>query len=161
MPHYFEISQNRAGDYVARFKYNSETIFVSEGYSSKASALSAIEAVKGSLSEPEIRDESHADEPSIDELIDSTDWTGLGKKINQQDAIKIRKKSESLLKAIIQSDADPQTKIDACKRVEAVILLLDAPNVPWRQVVELLNHSSVTAFLTALNIIQLIIGLAS
>ena len=161
MPHYFEIFQNKAGEYVARFKYNSETIFVSEGYSSKASALNAIDAVKRSLASPEIRDESDAAEPSIYELIDSTDWTGLGKKISQENVIKIRKKTDSLLNAIIQSDADTQTKIDACKRVEAVILLLDAPNVPWRQVVELLNHSSVTAFLTALNIIQLIIGLAS
>src|SRR3546814_8278554 len=74
-----------------------------------------------------------------------------------QDSKKIR----ILFEGNLPVKADSQTKIDACKRVEAVILLLDAPNVPWRQVVELLNHSSVTAFLTALNIIQLIIGLAS
>lgn len=161
MAHYYEIKRNKAGEYVAYFKYNHETIFWSEGYSSIDSARSAISAIKRNGAGSEIRDNAGPDEPTLDQLIDSTDWTGLGKKINKDNVTKIRRKSESLLKAIIQSDADAQTKIDACKRVEAVIVLLEAPNVPWRQVVDLLNHPSVAAFLTALNIIQFIIGLAS
>jgi len=44
--HKFTIKQNKAGEYVAYFKYNSETIFWTEGYSSKASAVNAIESVK-------------------------------------------------------------------------------------------------------------------
>lgn len=46
MAHYFEIKQNKAGEYVVYFKYNSETMFWTEGYASKASAVNAIESIK-------------------------------------------------------------------------------------------------------------------
>lgn len=46
MAHKFTIKQNKAGEYVAYFKYNSETIFWTEGYSSKANAVNAIESIK-------------------------------------------------------------------------------------------------------------------
>ena len=46
MAHYFEIKKNKAGEFVAYFKYNSEPIFWTEGYSSKASAKNAIESIK-------------------------------------------------------------------------------------------------------------------
>src|SRR3546814_10233280 len=42
MAHYFEIKKNKAGEFVAYFKYNSEPIFWTEGYSSKASAQNEI-----------------------------------------------------------------------------------------------------------------------
>jgi uncharacterized protein len=45
MAHKFVIEQNKAGEYVAKFKYNSETIFWTEGYSSKAGARNAIESI--------------------------------------------------------------------------------------------------------------------
>lgn len=46
MAHKFVIEQNKAGEYVAKFKYNSEVIFWTEGYSSKAGAVNAIESIK-------------------------------------------------------------------------------------------------------------------
>ena len=46
MAHYFEIKKNKAGEFVAYFKYNSETMFWTEGYSSRASAVNAIESIK-------------------------------------------------------------------------------------------------------------------
>ena len=46
MAHRFEIKKNGKGEYVAYFKYNSEMMFWTEGYSSKASALNAIESIK-------------------------------------------------------------------------------------------------------------------
>jgi len=46
MAHKFTIKQNKAGEYVAYFKYNSETMFWTEGYSSRASAVNAIESIK-------------------------------------------------------------------------------------------------------------------
>lgn len=46
MAHKFTIKQNKAGEYVAYFKYNSETMFWTEGYSSKTSAKEAIESIK-------------------------------------------------------------------------------------------------------------------
>jgi len=45
MAHTFVIEQNKAGDYVAKFKYNAELIWWTEGYSSKAGAKNAIESV--------------------------------------------------------------------------------------------------------------------
>ena len=38
MAHKFEIYKDKAGEFRVRFKYNSETIFSTEGYASKASA---------------------------------------------------------------------------------------------------------------------------
>ncbi|MDO7841015.1 YegP family protein [Sphingomonas immobilis] len=45
MTHKFVIEQNKAGEYVAKFKYNAETIFWTEGYSSKEAARNAIASV--------------------------------------------------------------------------------------------------------------------
>ena len=45
MAHRFVIEQNKAGEYVAKFKYNSETIFWTEGYSSRSGAQNAIDSI--------------------------------------------------------------------------------------------------------------------
>jgi hypothetical protein len=45
MAHKFVIEKNKAGDYVAKFKYNSETIFWTEGYSSRSGAQNAIDSI--------------------------------------------------------------------------------------------------------------------
>ena len=42
----FRDQEEQGGEYVAYFKYNSETIFWTEGYKSKASAVNAIESIK-------------------------------------------------------------------------------------------------------------------
>lgn len=46
MAHKFVIEKNKAGEFVAKFKYNAEIIFWTEGYSSKAGATNAIESIK-------------------------------------------------------------------------------------------------------------------
>ncbi len=45
MAHRFEIRKNKKGEFVSYFLYNSETIWWTEGYSSKASAKKAIDSV--------------------------------------------------------------------------------------------------------------------
>ena len=45
MAHKFTIEKNKAGEFIARFKHNSEVIFWTEGYSSKAGARNAIASV--------------------------------------------------------------------------------------------------------------------
>jgi uncharacterized protein YegP (UPF0339 family) len=45
MAHKFVIEKNKAGEFVAKFKYNSEIIFWTEGYSSKAGAKNAIASI--------------------------------------------------------------------------------------------------------------------
>ena len=46
MAHKFEVYKDKAGEFRVRFKYNSETMFATEGYASKASAINAIESMK-------------------------------------------------------------------------------------------------------------------
>lgn len=46
MAHTFEIHKDKAGEFRVRFKYNSEVMFASEGYASKASAQNAIDSIK-------------------------------------------------------------------------------------------------------------------
>lgn len=46
MAHKFEITRDKAGEYRVKFKYNSESMFVTEGYTSKTSAMNAIESMK-------------------------------------------------------------------------------------------------------------------
>ena len=56
MAHYFEIKENKKGEFVAYFKYNKETMFWTEGYVSRASAKNAIESIKKNGPAAEIRD---------------------------------------------------------------------------------------------------------
>jgi uncharacterized protein YegP (UPF0339 family) len=44
--HKFEIYKDKAGEFRVRFKYNSEVMFSTEGYATKASAQNAIESIK-------------------------------------------------------------------------------------------------------------------
>ena len=46
MAHKFVIKKDARGEYRVNFLYNSETIFATEGYSSKSSAKDAIESIK-------------------------------------------------------------------------------------------------------------------
>jgi uncharacterized protein YegP (UPF0339 family) len=46
MAYKFEIYKDKAGEFRVRFKYNSETIFSTEGYASKSSAKNAIESIQ-------------------------------------------------------------------------------------------------------------------
>ena len=46
MAHKFEIYKDKAGEFRVKFKYNAETMFSTEGYSSKASAKAAIESIQ-------------------------------------------------------------------------------------------------------------------
>ena len=58
MAHKFEIYKDKAGEFRVRFKYNSEIIFSTEGYSSKASAKNAIESIKKNGPEAEVDDQT-------------------------------------------------------------------------------------------------------
>ncbi|MBV7256100.1 DUF1508 domain-containing protein [Pacificimonas sp. WHA3] len=46
MAHKFEIYTDKAGEHRVRFKYNSEIIFSTEGYSSRSGAKRAIESIQ-------------------------------------------------------------------------------------------------------------------
>jgi len=56
MAHKFEIYKDKAGEFRVRFKYNSEVIFATEGYSDKSGAKRAIESIKKHVGDAEIED---------------------------------------------------------------------------------------------------------
>jgi len=58
MAHKFEIYKDKAGEFRVRFKYNSEVIFSTEGYTSKASAQKAIDSMKKNGPEAPVEDNS-------------------------------------------------------------------------------------------------------
>lgn len=60
MAHKFVIKKNKAGEFVAYFTYNSETIFWTEGYSSKASAKNAIESILKNGPNAPVEDQTEA-----------------------------------------------------------------------------------------------------
>jgi uncharacterized protein YegP (UPF0339 family) len=55
MAHLFEIYADKSGDYRVRFKHNAETIFSTEGYSSKAGAERAVESIKKFVPEAPVK----------------------------------------------------------------------------------------------------------
>ena len=58
MSHHFEIYKDKAGEFRVRFKFNSETMFSTEGYSSKSSAQNAIDSIKKNGPGAEVVDNS-------------------------------------------------------------------------------------------------------
>ena len=56
MAHKFEIYKDKKGEFRVRFKYKSETMFSTEGYSSKSSAQAAIASFKKNGPNAEIED---------------------------------------------------------------------------------------------------------
>ena len=58
MAHKFVIEKNKAGEFVAKFKYNSEVIFWTEGYASKAGARNAIDSIKKNGPDAPVEDNS-------------------------------------------------------------------------------------------------------
>ena len=54
MAHKFEIYKDKAGEFRVRFKYNSETIFATEGYASKSGAMDAVKSIKKHVGAAEV-----------------------------------------------------------------------------------------------------------
>jgi uncharacterized protein YegP (UPF0339 family) len=60
MAHRFEIRKNKAGEFVAYFCYNTQSIFWTEGYKSKASAQNAIDFILKNGPSAEVVDKKDA-----------------------------------------------------------------------------------------------------
>jgi uncharacterized protein len=58
MAHKFEIYKDKKGEYRVRFKYNSEIMFSTEGYTSKSSAQNAIDSIKKNGPKAPVEDNS-------------------------------------------------------------------------------------------------------
>lgn len=58
MAHKFEIYKDKSDEFRVRFKYNSEVMFSTQGYASKASAQNAIDSIKKNGPGAEVEDNS-------------------------------------------------------------------------------------------------------
>lgn len=58
MAHKFIISKDKRDEYRVKFVYNSETMFSTEGYSSKSGATNAIESMKKNGPGAEVDDQT-------------------------------------------------------------------------------------------------------
>ena len=59
MAYKFQVYKDKAGEYKFRFKAsNGETMFASEGYKAKASAMSAIASIKKNAPAAEVEEET-------------------------------------------------------------------------------------------------------
>lgn len=59
MAYKFELYQDKAGEYRFRFKAsNGETMFASEGYKAKASAVSAIKSIQKNAPGADLKDDT-------------------------------------------------------------------------------------------------------
>ncbi|WP_082496074.1 DUF1508 domain-containing protein [Brevundimonas sp. Leaf363] len=56
MAHKFEVYKDKAGEYRVRFKFNSEVIFSTEGYSDKSGAKRAIDSIKKHVPDAPVED---------------------------------------------------------------------------------------------------------
>ncbi len=54
MAHKFEIYKDKAGEFRVRFKYNSEIIFSTEGYSDKSGARRAVDSIRKHVGDAEV-----------------------------------------------------------------------------------------------------------
>ncbi len=60
MAHSFEIYKDKKSEFRVRFKYNSEVMFSTEGYTSKASAQNAIKSIKENGPKAPVEDKTAA-----------------------------------------------------------------------------------------------------
>ncbi|KAA0968435.1 DUF1508 domain-containing protein [Aureimonas fodinaquatilis] len=56
MAHKFEVYKDGKGEFRVRFKYNSEIIFSTEGYASKAGAHRSIESIRKYVADAPVED---------------------------------------------------------------------------------------------------------
>lgn len=101
----------------------------------------------------------HGDElgtPVSLSTIEGENWKSI--QLEKKDIQTIRAKASELVESIKQSNLEGRIRKNALAHANAVLILLEAPDPPWKQVVELLNQPGICAFLNAITILQLIVA---
>jgi len=96
------------------------------------------------------------EQPLPQNAIDGKPWSSLVVPVNT--VVEIKEKASGLISAIQQADLDDRVRENALAHARAVIDLLDAPDPPWRLIVDLLNNRYLCAILNSMAILQLIMG---
>lgn len=91
-------------------------------------------------------------------MLEAVDWAQRSAALTPTHVEEIRERAKELLAAINQADLDERTRKNALAHAEAVIDLLEAPDPPWEEIVQLLNNPVLCAILNAAAIMQLILG---
>jgi hypothetical protein len=90
------------------------------------------------------------------EIVDSALWTGLTERIGNERITQIRENVVALILTIEQAEMTDRARHNALRRARAVEYLLQAPDPPWRTILDLLTSTPLTAFLNAAAILTII-----
>ncbi len=91
--------------------------------------------------------------------VDSSNWTGLTKRLGPEKIKQVRQGARVLVEVVEQSDLKGTDKENALACAKAVEELVKAPDPQWKQVIEILNSSPLTAFLNAASMLTIILGI--
>jgi thioredoxin 1 len=91
-------------------------------------------------------------------IVESARWTGRVRPKSPVQIRTIRKQIVALRGAVEQSELPLREKHQAMAHLYAVERLVQAPEPPWRLIVELLNHPVLTAFLNTAAILAIILS---
>ncbi|MFL6764596.1 MAG: hypothetical protein ACJ8FO_05300 [Sphingomicrobium sp.] len=94
----------------------------------------------------------------VQKSINSADWTGVAERLTRERKDELQQQLESLRACIRQSELDERTKANIGKRLDAVRELIEAPDPPWKLIVEILNDPVLTAFLNFGALMTIILG---
>ncbi|WP_095011019.1 hypothetical protein [Tsuneonella mangrovi] len=90
------------------------------------------------------------------ETVDSSQWTGLTQRIGNERIAKIRENTAALILTIEQAEMPDRDRQNALSRARALDDLVQAPDPPWRIILDILNSAPLTAFLNSAAIITII-----
>lgn len=90
--------------------------------------------------------------------LEAVDWKQREAALTPSHIEEIQERARGLISAINQAELDERTRENALAHATAVIDLLQAPDPPWREIVDLLNSPVLCAILNAVAIMQLILG---
>lgn len=89
-------------------------------------------------------------------IVDSALWTGLTDRIGNNRIKQIRENVVALILTIDQAEMADRARDNALHRARAVEDLLQAPDPPWRTILDLLTSTPLTAFLNTASILNII-----
>ena len=93
--------------------------------------------------------------------IDTSQWTGLTERLGPATVAQIRSGARVLVEIVEQSDLSATEKQNALACARAVEELVNAPDPPWKQIIDLLTSKPLTAFLNVAALLALILGMVT
>jgi len=102
--------------------------------------------------------EAQPTEPVPPSTFAKVNWSKVTDRLGPSGMREIKNRANALLAAVDQADMDERSRDNARKHVQAVVELLEAPDPPWKEIVQLLNNPVFCAILNVTSMLQLIAG---